>query len=70
MKQKLLIRLSAISLLLIAINFQSTAQVHVDTNFKNAINTTFADLDKNKIPNGLLLDYSMDFTNVEAYNGH
>ena len=44
-------------------------QIHVDNQWKNAINPIFQNLDKTKITSGMLLDYAMEFTNVEAYNG-
>lgn len=53
--------------LLIPITFY--AQINVDNQWKNAINPIFQNLDKSKIQSGLLLDYAMEFTNVEAYNG-
>jgi len=45
------------------------AQVQVDNQWKTAINPFFQNLDKSKIQSGMLLDYAMEFTNVEAYNG-
>lgn len=45
------------------------AQIHVDNNWKNSINPIFENLDKTKISSGMLLDYAMEFTDVEAYNG-
>jgi hypothetical protein len=45
------------------------AQIHVDNNWKNAINPIFQNLDKTKISSGMLLDYAMEFTDVTAYNG-
>jgi hypothetical protein len=45
------------------------AQIHVDNNWKNSINPILENLDKTKISSGMLLDYAMEFTNVEAYDG-
>gem|GEM_PF-1838225 len=45
------------------------SQIHVDNQWKNAINPIFQNLDKNKISSGMLLDYAMEFTDVSAYNG-
>lgn len=45
------------------------AQQEINTTFKNQMNTTFGNLDKNRVPHGILLDYGMEFTNVPAYNG-
>ena len=58
-----------VTLLLLLFPFLLTAQINVDNNWKNAINTTFQNLDKTKIQSGLLLDYAMEFTDVTAYNG-
>jgi len=41
----------------------------VDTSFNTAMNHIFNNLDKTKIPFGLLRDYAMEFTNLENYNG-
>ena len=46
-----------------------SAQINVDNNWKNLINPTFQNLDKNKIQSRILLDYAMEFTDVSAYNG-
>jgi hypothetical protein len=45
------------------------AQQEINTSFKTQMNTTFGNLDKAKVPHGILLDYGMEFTNVPAYNG-
>ncbi len=57
-----------ISMLLLYSN-TSTAQTETDTTFFTQINYIFANLDKSKIPNGILRDFSMEFTNIENYNG-
>jgi hypothetical protein len=41
----------------------------VDTSFNTSMNHIFGNLDKTKIPFGLLLDYAMEFTNLENFNG-
>jgi hypothetical protein len=51
------------------ISLVSYAQDEVNTSFASQMNTIFGQLDKTKIPNGILLDYGMEFTNVPAYNG-
>ncbi|MDB5131716.1 MAG: Protein of unknown function precursor [Mucilaginibacter sp.] len=43
--------------------------IEVDTTFNNAMNHVFVNLDKSKIPFGLLRDYAMEFTNLENFNG-
>jgi hypothetical protein len=41
----------------------------VDTSFNSAMNHVFGNLDKSKVPFGLLRDYAMEFTNLENFNG-
>lgn len=45
------------------------AQVETDTTFFTQMNYIFANLDKSKVPYGILRDFSMEFTNIENYNG-
>jgi hypothetical protein len=45
------------------------AQQQINTTFANQMNTLFGQLDKNKIPDGILLDYGMEFTNLDEFNG-
>ena len=45
------------------------AQTEINTNWKNQINPIFQGLNKSRVPNAILLDYAMEFTNVPAYNG-
>ncbi|MFY7939017.1 MAG: hypothetical protein ACOVOQ_16680 [Flavobacterium sp.] len=47
----------------------ASAQQEINTSFKTQMNTTFGNLDKNRVPHGILLDYGMEFTNVPQYNG-
>lgn len=42
---------------------------NVNETFENEISQAFGDLDKSKVPHGLLLDFAMEFTDVEAFNG-
>ncbi len=51
-----------------AMSFTS-AQTETNTSFADQMNTVFSTIDKTKVPHGILLDYGMDFTNVNAYNG-
>lgn len=46
-----------------------SAQQTQNAEFKNAANQVFQNLDKSRIPNGILLDYGMDFTNLLAFDG-
>ncbi len=45
------------------------AQQDVNTSFATQMNDMFGSLDKTKVPNGILLDYGMEFANVPAFNG-
>jgi hypothetical protein len=41
----------------------------VNTAYATQINATFANLDKTKVPQKLLVDYAMEFAELSAYNG-
>jgi hypothetical protein len=58
-----------LSKLLYLLPLLTMAQINVDNRWKNAINPIFENLNKSKIPSGMLLDYAMEFTDVTAYNG-
>lgn len=58
-----------ITLLLLLFPFLLIAQVNIDNQWKNSINPIFQNLDKSKIQSGMLLDYAIEFTDVNAYNG-
>ena len=45
------------------------AQQEINYDFTNQMNTLFGQLDKSKIPHGILLDYGMEFTNLEEFDG-
>ena len=45
------------------------AQQVVNTELKTKTLQVFQNLDKNKVPHGILLDFGMEFTNIKAYNG-
>ena len=45
------------------------AQQEINTTFASKMATLFSPLNKAKVPNGILLDIAMEFTNVPAYNG-
>lgn len=47
----------------------ASAQQETNTSFASQMNTMFSTLDKSRVPHGILLDFGMDFTNVEAING-
>ena len=42
---------------------------NVDVSFNNAMNNVFGKLNTANIPTGILRDYGMEFTNIDAYNG-
>ncbi|MUU79885.1 hypothetical protein [Winogradskyella endarachnes] len=58
-----------ISVFFVFIAIMLHAQTEVNTNWKDQINPIFEGLNKNNVPNAILLDYAMEFTNVPAYNG-
>lgn len=41
----------------------------IDTTFNTKMNFIFGNLDKSHVPFGLLKDYAMEFTNLQAYDG-
>jgi hypothetical protein len=45
------------------------AQPDVNSSFSNKMNDVFLYLEKNRVPDGLLLDYGMEFTNLAAFRG-
>ncbi|HLV38495.1 hypothetical protein [Xanthomarina sp.] len=56
---------------LIALIFTSSiyAQQVNNTQFKTKTLQVYQNLDKNKVPHGVLLDFGMEFTNLQAFNG-
>jgi hypothetical protein len=44
-------------------------QTQTDTTFRTQMNAAFANVDRTRIPYGLLRDYAMEFTNLQNYNG-
>ena len=67
------ILLSGISLsLLLAGKIQAQYIVNgneIDTSFNTTMNHVFGNLDKTRVPYGLLSDYAMAFTSLDNYNG-
>ena len=45
------------------------AQQVFNTEFKTKTLQVFQNLDKNRVPHGILLDFGMEFTNLQAFNG-
>lgn len=47
----------------------ATAQQEISTAYATQVNAMFAPLDKTKVPNGILLDFGFEYTNIKAFNG-
>ncbi len=45
------------------------AQTETDTSFTAQMNYVFANVDKSKVPYGILKDYAMEFTSLTQFNG-
>ena len=58
-------------LLIVAITStkNSFSQAEINTEFSTRMNYVFGQLDKRRIPTGLLLDYAMEFASLANYNG-
>lgn len=52
-----------------ALTLSVSAQDEINTEFINRMNYVFSPVEKNRVPNGLLLDYAMEFADVKSYNG-
>ncbi|MGG7034473.1 MAG: T9SS type A sorting domain-containing protein [Flavobacterium sp.] len=48
--------------------YSSPSGQHVNTSFKDQMNTVFGNLDKSKMPD-IVLDYGMDFEDLSVHNG-
>jgi hypothetical protein len=57
------------SLFFAIISYFSIAQQQINTEFKTKTLQVFQNLDKNLVPHGILLDFGMEFTNLQAFNG-
>ena len=67
---KLLICRRIFTAFLLLLLFSTTkAQNENHTDFITRANFIFANLEKNKVPNGLLLDYAMELADLRNYNG-
>lgn len=51
------------------LSFFCVAQQVNNTEFKTKTLQVFQNLDKNRVPHGILLDFGMEFTNLQAFNG-
>lgn len=45
------------------------AQPTINGEWTETVNETFSELEKERVPTGILLDYAMEFADVAAYNG-
>ena len=57
------------ALLAITATKNTFAQAEINTEFSTRMNYVFGQLDKSRIPTGLLLDYAMEFASLANYNG-
>ena len=58
-----------IVILLILLSNFVNAQTAINTSFSDRMNYIFQQIEKSRIPNGLLLDYAMEFADLKSYNG-
>ncbi len=69
MKKSISIYFGLCLLLCFSLSVNAQNSFSSDTTFNNQMNAIFAPLDKSKVPFGILQDFSMEFTNLAAYNG-
>ncbi len=55
--------------LLLLASLSLSAQQSTNTSFSTQMSSTFANLDKTRVPYGMLSDFSMEFTALEAFRG-
>src|SRR5690554_451774 len=53
----------------VLLSFSTYSQKEINREWTAQINAVFENLDKSKVPHGILLDYAMEFTDVTAYDG-
>lgn len=56
-------------LLFLAWSTLAFSQRNVNSDWKKEINDVFSEMDLNRVPTKILLDYAFEFTDVTAYNG-
>lgn len=56
-------------IILFILSLSVFAQDEINTEFINRMNYVFSPLEKDRVPNGLLLDYAMEFADLKSYNG-
>lgn len=62
-------RMSLLWLAMVLFFTKTIAQVETNSDFINQMNTVFSTLEKNRVPNGLLLDYSIELADLTQYKG-
>lgn len=60
---------STVCWLLLAATLSLTAQIEVNTSWSDDVNQVFANLDLDRVPQDILLDYAMEFIDVPTYDG-
>ena len=60
------VALAIFSLFFAMLSYFSVAQQVNNTEFKTKTLQVFQNLDKNRVPHGILLDFGMEFTNLQA----
>lgn len=60
----------SVLLLLFLATLTTYAQTEIDTQWATEINNVFQNIEKNRIPHGILLDYAMEFTDIPSYKGN
>jgi hypothetical protein len=56
-------------ILLLCVSLNAIAQQNVNTDYADQINAAFSGINLNAVPHGLLKDYAMEFTELNAYDG-
>ena len=67
--KKLLTKKLWLLLLVCLFEIAAYSQNETNTEFNSRMNYVFALLEKNRVPNGLLLDRALEFAELKSYNG-
>ncbi|PKD17150.1 hypothetical protein APR41_06870 [Salegentibacter salinarum] len=62
-------KIKLLNLLILFCAFNLAAQQEVNTSFGTQMQTTFENLEMNRVPHGLLRDFAMEFTALDAFDG-
>ena len=68
MKKNFITRIFFLSFMALFFN-KANAQTDINISFSDRMNYIFNQLDKSKVPNGLLSDYAMEFTKLSNFDG-